>query len=275
MLPAAPTDANSDRSCVPARLFAVTETRDERMWHEILTNPVMGIEARLFRHLPSDPRCLLCRSPYRAPFGPVLKLLGYGRSARYPQLCRPCFRHMDRNRGGAEITLTVLFADVRGSTAIAERTSAGEFSRLLERFYGSVTEAVRSERGVIDKFLGDGVMALFIPSFTDLGDASHAVHAARRILAEADLPIGIGVNSGPAYTGFLGASSEVASFTAVGDAVNVAHRLGEAAAAGELIVSAETATAAELDASGWQMRELMVKGREQPVAIWSQSAISA
>jgi adenylate cyclase len=179
---------------------------------------------------------------------------------------------MDKNRGGAEITLSVLFTDVRGSTAIAERTSAGEFSRLLESFYATVTEAVRGERGVIDKFLGDGVMALFIPSFTDLDDAAQAVRAARRILAESELPIGVGVNTGPAYTGFLGATSEVASFTAVGDAVNVAHRLGEAAAAGEMIVSAETATAARLDADGWTQRELTVKGREQPVAIWSHTA---
>jgi len=275
MLPAAPTDANSKDERPAVRLFAVTEDRAVQQWREILTNPVMGIEARLFRHLPADPRCLLCRSPYRAPFGPLLRLLGYGRSARYPQLCRPCFRHMDKNRGGAEITLSVLFTDVRGSTAIAERTSAGEFSRLLESFYATVTDAVRAERGVIDKFLGDGVMALFIPSFTDLDDAAQAVRAARRILAEAELPIGVGVNTGPAYTGFLGASSEVASFTAVGDAVNVAHRLGEAAEAGELIVSAETATAARLDATGWTQRELPVKGREQPVVIWSQAAKTA
>lgn len=253
----------------------MTDDKAERLWHEILTNPVMGFEPRLFRHLPSDPRCLLCRSPYRAPFGPILRILGYGQSARYPQLCRPCFRHMDKNRGGSEITVTVLFADVRGSTGIAERTSAGEFSRLLERFYASVTEAVRSERGVIDKFLGDGVMALFIPSFTDLADAAHGVRSAQRILAEAELPIGVGVNTGPAYTGFLGGSADVASFTAVGDAVNVAHRLGEAAAAGEVIVSAETAGAAELDAAGWSMRDLTVKGREQPVPVWSQSASAA
>jgi adenylate cyclase len=182
---------------------------------------------------------------------------------------------MERNRGGAEITLTVLFADVRGSTAIAEQTSAGEFSRLLEGFYATVTDAVRAERGIIDKFLGDGVMALFIPSFTDLTDASSGVRAARRILAETALPIGVGVNTGPAHTGFLGASSEVVSFTAVGDAVNVAHRVGEAAAAGELVISAETAAAAGLDASEWTPRELAVKGRAEPVAAWSQSATGA
>jgi adenylate cyclase len=102
-------------------------------------------------------------------------------------------------------------------------------------------------------------------------DAAHGLAAARRILADAELPIGIGLNTGPAFTGFLGPSSEVASFTAVGDAVNVAHRLGEAAGAGELIIADATLAATGLAdrEAGWEMRTLSVKGREQPVEAWS------
>jgi adenylate cyclase len=251
------------------------DTDDDRtaMWRAVLTTPGLAPFARYFRWLRGRRRCPLCLAPYTNPFGPIVRRLGFGPSARYPQLCNPCFRELEAVPGGAEVSITVLFADVRGSTGLAEQASAAEFSALLQRFYAMVTTAVHDEGGIIDKFLGDGVMALFIPSFTDRRDAAHAISAARRILAETDLPVGIGVNTGPAFTGFLGPTAEVAGFSAVGDAVNVTHRLGEAAEAGELIMAAETADQAGLDptASGdpWESRELLVKGREQPVRAWS------
>jgi adenylate cyclase len=248
---------------------------DERteFWHKVLTLPGLAPFARYFRWLPSSSRCPLCLAPYSPPFAPIVGRLGFGRHSRYPQLCNPCFRDLAKVPGGAEVSVTVLFADVRGSTGIAEQASAMEFSVLLQGFYTLVTEVVQAEGGIIDKFLGDGVMALFIPSFTERHDAASAVAAARRILAETALPVGVGVNTGPAFTGFLGPTAEVAGFTAVGDAVNVAHRLGETAAAGELLVSAEVATQAgfEPNASSepWEARDLSVKGRDQTVRAWS------
>src|SRR4026209_2299155 len=174
---------------------------EEEGWRLSLTRPGMAPQAKLFRRLPSDPRCPVCSAPYGLPFGPILHVLGFGRSKRYPQLCNPRFTMMRRGRGGAEVPITVLFADVRGSTGMAERSSASEFSALLARFYDLVTQAVRDEGGIIDKFLGDGVMALFIPSFTEKRNAEHGPAAARRILRAAELPIGIGLNTGLAFTG--------------------------------------------------------------------------
>lgn len=246
---------------------------EEESWRRALTEPGMAPQAKVFRWLPSDPRCPICRAPYGLPFGPIVHMLGFGRSKRYPQLCNPCFTMMRHERGGAEVPVTVLFADVRGSTGMAERASASEFSLLLNRFYAMVTEAVRDEGGIIDKFLGDGVMALFIPSFTEKQHAEHGLAAARRILREAELPIGIGLNTGLAFTGFIGPTEEVAGFSAVGDAVNVAHRLGEAAAAGELMVGGDELSFGEPPAPEpggiWEQRELQVKGRDQAVRAWS------
>lgn len=248
---------------------------DERTatWRAVLTIPGLAPFARYFRWLPSRHRCPLCLAPYASPFGPIVARLGFGRSTRFPQLCNPCFRDLANTPGGAEVSITVLFADVRGSTAIAEQTSAAEFSAMLQGFYTLVTDAVQAEGGIIDKFLGDGVMALFIPSFTERHDAASGLAAARRILAETELPVGVGVNTGPAFTGFLGPTAQVAGFSAVGDAVNVAHRLGEAAAGGELLVAAEAAAQAAFDpgSSGepWEARELSVKGRGQAVSAWS------
>jgi adenylate cyclase len=246
---------------------------EEEGWRRALTEPGMAPQAKVFRWLPSDPRCPLCNAPYGLPFGPIVHLLGFGRSKRYPQLCNPCFITMRRGRGGAEVPITVLFADVRGSTGMAERSSASEFSTLLARFYSLVTDAVRDEGGIIDKFLGDGVMALFIPSFTEKKHAEHGLNAARRILHEAELPIGIGLNTGLAFTGFMGPTDEVSGFSAVGDAVNVAHRLGEAAAAGELLVAGDELGLVEQPAvepgGAWEQRELQIKGREGAVHAWS------
>jgi adenylate cyclase len=132
---------------------------------------------------------------------------------------------------------------------------------------------VRDEGGIIDKFLGDGVMALFIPSFTEKRHAEHGLAAARRILREAELPIGVGLNTGLAFTGFLGPTDEVAGFSAVGDAVNVAHRLGEAAGVGELMVGGDelsfTEPPSDEPGGAWEQRELQVKGRAEPVRAWS------
>ena len=245
---------------------------EQERWRGVLTEPGYAPQARVFRWLPSDPRCPVCRAPYGLPFGPIVHLLGFGRSKRYPQLCNPCFSMMLRGRGGAEVPITVLFADVRGSTGMAERSSAAAFSALLARFYAQVTEAVREEGGIIDKFLGDGVMALFIPAFTDGQHAARGLRAARRILREAELPIGVGLNTGQAFTGFLGPTDEVSGFSAVGDAVNVAHRLGEAAGSGELVVGGDELSSDVPPSDGpdevWELSELRVKGRDQPVRAW-------
>jgi adenylate cyclase len=256
----------------PSSYPGASEPERTEIWRAVLTMPGLAPFAKYFRWLPGQHRCPLCYAPYTNPFGPIVSRLGFGRSARYPQLCNPCFRDLANYPGGAEVSITVLFADLRGSTAIAEQSSAAEFSRLLQEFYRLVTDAVQAEGGIVDKFLGDGVMALFLPSFTERHDATSGVAAARRILDAVRLPIGIGVNTGPAYTGFIGATAEVAGFSAVGDAVNVVHRLGEAAAAGELLVATETAIQAGLTTSeseGWTMRQLSVKGRDAPVDVWS------
>jgi adenylate cyclase len=252
---------------------------DEETWRYILNTPDAAPEARLFRHLPSDPRCKVCAAPYRGPFGRIMRAMGYGALAKNPQLCNRCFSSLSKSPGGAEVELTVLFADVRGSTAMAEQVTASAFSSLLTEFYRMVTDAVQAEDGLIDKFLGDGVMALFIPSFTDGSHARHGLAAAQRIQEEARLPVGVGLNTGSAFTGFIGPTSDVSTFSAVGDAVNVAHRLGEAATAGELLISAKTAAQAGLVADGgspaWTMRSLSVKGREEPVETWSRLAQTA
>jgi adenylate cyclase len=173
--------------------------------------------------------------------------------------------------GGAVVELSLLFADVRGSTGLAERMPSQEYSRLISRFYGTAARAVDNWNGLVDKFVGDEVVALFIPGFAGEDHASRAVEAARELLretgndgAEPWIPVGAGVHTGAAFVGSVGEGDDC-DFTAVGDAVNTAARLASAAAAGEVLVSRATVEASGLDSSGLETRTLTLRGRDETV----------
>jgi adenylate cyclase len=161
-----------------------------------------------------------------------------------PMMCRVCSRKLSGSGGGAELEISVLFADVRGSTALAQSVSAGTFRSLMEEYYRYAAVAVDENGGIIDKFMGDGVMALFIPAISGENHAERAILAGRAILAAVErnvlgdkgLLIGAGVHSGQTFVGVIG-SGEKTDFTALGDTVNVAARLGSMAGPGELLVS--------------------------------------
>lgn len=249
---------------------------DDDKWRRMLTgsDPDLVRMKRLMRTLPSSPRCKLCAAPFEAPGKYLLRPFGYGRWEANRALCRICARGLDKSRGGAEIDACFLFADIRGSTTIAERTSAGEFHALLERFYMATGKAVDHASGLIDKYMGDGVVAIFIPAFTSGRDpALAAVEAAQAILVEtgnadganAWLPVGVGVHCGPAFVGVMGVDNGQLDFTGVGDTVNTAARLGSEAGAGEILVSAAAVRHAGLDHADLETRSLALKGKEELV----------
>jgi adenylate cyclase len=247
-------------------------------WRDTLlgTSTQLTRYRRVFRHIPSDPRCKMCLSPQGGIGGPVMSALGYGRYPANPQLCNSCFREAEKHPGGAEIEMTALFADVRGSTGLAETMSAAEYSAAVGDYVRTASQAIREPGGLVDKLLGDGVMALFIPGFVDSGDhAGAAVAAARSILRSVRLPIGIGVHTGEAWVGFVGGVADVVDFTALGDAVNVAARLGSDAGAGELLMSAAAATGAGVDTAGLEQRRLELRGRIELLDAWTEKVSPA
>ena len=251
-------------------------------WHSVLLGddsevPQLARLRRIFRHLPSDPRCKLCYAPYAAPFGPVVGLLGFGRWHKNPSLCGSCLRIMERSQGGAEVELSMLFADVRESTQLAAGMSASAYKRLLNGFYRTAAEAVEDRGGSIDTYLGDGVFALFIPGFSGADHARRAIDAARQILVNTTskagapaLPVGIGVHTGVAYVGVVGGGGDLTDFTALGDAVNVTARLSSAAASRELVISDAALAASGLPTDGLTRRALTLKGVGHAVAAWSE-----
>jgi adenylate cyclase len=204
----------------------------------------------------------------------------HGPSNSNPLLCSACFGQIRKFPGGAEVDISVLFADIRGSTGIAERTTAAEFRRLVQHFYHRAAKAIDANDGIIDKFLGDGIMALFIPVVAGQIHARHAVEAGEALLAAVGDPmlvdggvrVGVGVHTGLAFVGAMGSDDKL-DFTALGDTVNVAARLGSEAGPGELLVTRAAWLAAGRGASG-TTRELAVKGREAPLEVVALRAAS-
>ncbi len=167
--------------------------------------------------------------------------------------------------GGRRQEVSVLHADVRGYSTLAERTEPEEVMRLLLAYHGAAVAALRSEGATVDRFIGDAVLALWNAPAPQEHHARMALRGGLAMLEAAartgaELRYGVGVHSGPAVVGNLG-SEEMMTYTAIGDTVNVAARLQSAAPAGELICSA-----AALEASGEGIRTeplgpITVKGR--------------
>jgi adenylate cyclase len=245
-------------------------------WRGMLTGEDRSLARlrRMWGRVPSAPRCKVCAAPFSGPGRLVTRILMGGRATTNPLVCDGCFRGLRKHRGGAEVALSVLFADVRGSTALAERTGPAEYSRLLQRFYVVAEEAIERADGILDKFLGDGVMALFIPVIAGQRHAAQALEAGRDLLSSSEhrglttdgLLIGAGVHTGVAFAGSLGSGDHL-DFTALGDTVNVAARLGSMAQPGELLVSTEAWHDADPQAAAPRIRRLEISGRSQPLDV--------
>jgi adenylate cyclase len=254
----------------------------EEMWRKMLTGdyPRLHRMRRMWGVLPSAPRCKLCNAPFRGPGGALMRAIGYGPSPLNRRLCKWCLRAVGKHPGGAEVEISVLFADVRGSTSIAERMEPGEFSRLLARFYGATATVIDEKDGIVDKFVGDGAVALFIPGFAGEDHAAQAIAAARGLLEQTGndgphpwIPVGAGIHTGRSFVGSVG-EGDARDFTALGDTVNAAARLMSLAGPGEILVSAEAATAGDLETAGLERRTLELRGRDQGLDAWVATADS-
>ena len=249
------------------------------MWEKNLTEG--NIYWRRYRHyygkLPTNPRCANCHRPFAGIGGKILhSLQGIEKSTKNPRYCADCHGFAYEYPGGAEIELSMLFVDVRGSTTIAEKMDTLEFSRLMNRFYEAAINVLVQADAFIDKLVGDEVTALFVPGFAGEEHARRAVEAGQKLLrvtghSDRDgpwVPVGVGIHTGTAWVGsIVGASGEAADFTALGDNVNIAARLASQAAQGEVIASEATLAAAGIDLGGLERRDLDLKGKSELVRV--------
>ena len=182
--------------------------------------------------------------------------------------------------GGVNQTITVLFADIRGFTALSEHANPEKIVGLLNRYFSAMSEIIFAHGGTLDKYIGDGLMALFGAPTTTPVDAVNAVKAAvamqKRMLdlnielsadGFAPVKVGIGLHTGEATVGYIG-SEQRSEYTAIGDTVNLAARLESNALGAQILMSEATRTAAGDNFLSTPMEPLTVKNRQQPVQLF-------
>jgi adenylate cyclase len=234
---------------------------------ELMNGHLPRAFSAIMRRLPSDPRCRLCHAPYGGVGGRIMRRVGFGPSRKNPGLCNTCFEKAPM--GGVEMEIGVLFADVRGFTSLAERMAPHEIAELMNRFYGAAT-AILARSAIIDKLVGDEVMALYLPLLLTEGWEQEMLRDASDLLAavgfgsspEPWLRLGVGLDVGRAFVGNVGAG-DVKDFTALGDVVNTAARLQSCSEAGQIVMSERLFE--RLPSSGLEARpqDLAVKGKRE------------
>lgn len=244
---------------------------DWAVFFELASGPSAKRFSRVLRALPTSPRCGICGAPFAGIGGRLVRPLGYRQSRKSPNLCDTCVEASPP--GGMTMEAGVLFADIRGFTSLSERSDPATVSTLLRRFYAAAEDVLFPE-AVIDKLIGDEVMALYLPYGDRFPDAAPVMldHAHRLLTAvgygTAAGPfaeVGVGLDYGEAFVGNVGGDSYT-EFTAIGDVVNVAARLQGEAAGGEIIASARLAE--RLDPAPGEPIQLELKGKAEPVAAY-------
>jgi PAS domain S-box-containing protein len=187
---------------------------------------------------------------------------------------------------GERRTCSILFADVRGFSGIAEKLAPEQLHELINAYFRVMIEAVSAHGGFVDKFVGDKVMALFAGSedprvdaesalgaALELQERSAALNAERTARGMVPIAIGVGINTGEVVLGNVG-SEERMNFTAIGDAVNVADRLQSLAAPGETLIGETTARLVEPSFTLVARGPTPIKGRTRVEEVFAVEAVA-
>ena len=253
-----------------------SEPPPDENWYQMLTEgePIRPHIYHIMGMLPSNPRCKLCAAPFGSWGGTLMRWMGREPSKYNPRFCVKC--DIFDERGGAEVPLTMFFADVRGSTTLAEQMSPSAFGRLMNRFYDAATSILIQSDALVDRLMGDEVIGLYLPGFAGPQHPRRAVEAAQALLRATGhgdrkgpwLPVEIGVHTGEAYVGIVGGLENAPKdFTALGDNVNITARLASQAGPGEILVSEAAYTASGVELGELETRQLLLKGKSEPVGV--------
>ena len=216
----------------------------EQWWHGMLTgeNPAFPLRRvrSLLKLLPEGPRCKFCNAPFHGWGAPIMHLMGQYPSRLTPRLCTQCHKHATLHLGGAEVELTMLFADIRGSTTLAEKMSPTEFGQLISHFFAVASDVITRSEALLDRLVGDQVIGLYIPGFAGDKHRDLAIYAAQELLRATRhgleqkpwIPVGVGIHTGVAFVGSVGNAGVATDITVLGDAANTAARLSSNASSG-------------------------------------------
>jgi adenylate cyclase len=236
----------------------MADSTDDRnfnlFWHAMLSgeHPALRRGRRMLRLLSptAGDRCRLCFAGFDGFTAPAMRLMGRAPWRRNPHFCEKCEAVLAKERGGAEIEIAMLYADVRGSTQIAAGMRPAEFAALMQRFFQIAMTVFTKSDAMVDKMVAAGLELLRATGHTDL--------------AGPWLSIGVGVHAGKTFVGSIGVEGGNYQFAALGDPMNFCARLVAGAKGGEMIMS-ETVwkdVSAEIKA---EPRNMELKGYTEPV----------
>lgn len=247
-------------------------------WHDALMGKTFESRGRkIFKMLPARYRCKFCYAPFSGLFAPLMRMIKKGNSKKNNDICQFCEEFAREHMLGAEIELSMMFADVRGSTALAERMAPREFTELMNSFFRIANSVLIKHDALIDKMVGDEVIGLFVPGLAGKNHPEVAIHTAMEMaerldkeLGDAKLPIGTGVHTGLVYIGAVGSKETSVDVTAMGDNMNTTARLASTAKAGEILISEACLSQVNLRKPlALESREVHLKGKSKPLAVHS------
>ena len=226
--------------------------------------------------------------PIHGPLSIPLRIVGLRPSRMNPNMCNLCetmFKYIKKS-SQVHVPLTILFADIRGYTTMTEHADSPEMIRLLSHFYEESGEAVWERDGIVNKLIGDAVLAIFnFPIERDnhvenavlaglaLQESCASLCSIERGESQLSIGLGIGIHTGKAAIGDVGQACR--DFTAVGSVVNLASRLQGAAGPGEVLVTESVYECVAEQFPNARKRMCQLKGLEQPVSAWVLHRASA
>jgi adenylate cyclase len=262
------------------------QLENQEVWRSIFEtgNPDLKGLQKHYNRLPSSPRCRLCSLPFKGMGGLWMRYVRKKyRSERNRHYCNTCNSFILAKPGGAEVTMSVLFVDIRNSSKIAEKLDPALFAGIIQRFTRITATTLADEDGFIFKFSGDAIGTVYPPGFLGPAYARRGIAGAERLLRTAmprtpdggELSIGIGVHTGLTYIGTLHShyrnddedrwdrsheEGVLDNVQPLGVVPNVASHLSDHASPGEALISESTLLAAGYKPGGLQLRQILLKG---------------
>jgi len=256
------------------------------LWYHFLTGEykvppptfirvVSGALGQVYEILPSNPHCSECGIPMAGFGGYALRFMGSAPSSFSSRLCSGCEKGVRKYEGGAEVELTLVFADVRDSTPLAEELGPTGFREVINRFFKETSKVLIDYNAMVNRLVGDQVIGLFVPRFAGKNHAKTALEATQDLLrvtghGEGKKPwisVGAGIHTGEVYVGTVGSANGVNEIAVLGSAANLCARLSSKAAAGEILISENSIKFGDLDVDGLETRLLELKGVSQPISV--------
>ena len=262
----------------------VQEKFEKKMGNEALWQQVFGVGApdlqkmqKWNKKLPSDPRCKLCNAPFKGIGGWIMRFKGKARNNRNPNFCNACDSFIEAHPGGAEIDLSMLFVDIRGSTDYAEHANPLDVGQRINAFLDEATNIIIKNDGFVAAFYGDCVVATWPPGFCGEEHAKKclatAVELAQHSIMDHEgkiIPVGVGAHTGPMYISVVSAAKgSFRDVSVFGANVNLTARLASSASASEALLSEDIVNAANYSVSSDKKKELELKGFSQSVNAYS------